>query len=76
MLKLGSVRWRGKCPRHPRYDPYKDGREAITGNCEKCTILADIHEAHRRMMSMMRGFAPSQPRRRAEPVSKQISLFD
>ena len=37
MLKIGTVRWRGKCPRHPRFDPYMDGRAAIRGGCEKCT---------------------------------------
>ena len=78
MLKLGSVRWRGKCPRHPGYDPYIDGRGAIRGNCEKCTILAEIHEAHQQMMTMMRGFTPPQTRRRVpeQQTTTQINLFE
>lgn len=79
MLKLGSIRWRGRCSRHPRFDPYLDGRGAIRGNCEKCTTLADIHDAHQRMLAMMRGFTPPQIRRRApveQPVDLQINLFD
>jgi hypothetical protein len=78
MLKLGSIRWRGKCPRHPGYDPYTDGRGAIRGNCEKCTTLAEIHETHQRMVAMMRGFAPPVARRRPEnaAASRQTSLFD
>lgn len=78
MLKLGSIRWRGKCSRHPGFDPYTDGRGAIRGNCEKCAILADIHEAHQRMLGLMRGFAPPEARRRVKEAAPdlQISLFD
>ena len=78
MLKLGSVRWRGKCPRHPRFDPYADGRGAIPDNCEKCTNLADIHDTYQRLLLMMRGFAPPQTRRRVPPqvADLQTSLFD
>ena len=78
MLKLGSIRWRGKCPRHPGFDPYTDGRGAIRGNCEKCAILADIHEAHQRMLTMMRGFAPTKTRRHIQDEARdlQTSLFD
>jgi hypothetical protein len=76
MLKIGSVRWRGKCPRHPRFDPYLDDRGAIRGRCEKCTALADIHNHHVQMLSLMRGFSPPQaPRRRPNAVNPQASLF-
>ena len=77
MLKIGSVRWRGKCARHPRFDPYLDGRDAIRGNCEKCNALADIHELHGQMVALMRTFAPSQkPRRGADKTADlQASLF-
>jgi hypothetical protein len=77
MLKIGSVRWRGKCPRHPRFDPYMDGRGAIRGNCEKCTALADIHNHHIQMLALMRVFAPAPrvARRPAAAPDLQASLF-
>ena len=77
MLKIGSVRWRGKCPRHPRFDPWLDGRGAIRGNCEKCTMLADIHTHHIEMLALMRRFAPPHPARKPKDKGPdpQISLF-
>lgn len=77
MLKIGSVRWRGKCPRHPRFDPYLDGRGAIRGNCEKCAALVDIHNHHVQMLALMRRFTPPpEPKRRAAATDHlQESLF-
>jgi len=77
MLKIGSIRWRGKCPRHPRFDPYLDGRGAIKGGCERCTALADIHHHHAQMLALMRRFAPPQEgKRRGGAVENlQASLF-
>ncbi|MDP9053515.1 MAG: hypothetical protein M3N93_04325 [Acidobacteriota bacterium] len=77
MLKIGTVRWRGKCPRHPQFDPYMDGRVAIKSGCEKCTALVDIHSHHVQMLALMRTFVPpSRPKRRAEKMpNPQIDLF-
>ncbi len=77
MLKIGVVRWRGKCSRHPSFDPYSDGKGAIKGGCAKCTELFEIHEHHRKMMVLMRGFAPPVVRKkREEPFEdRQQSLF-
>ena len=77
MLKIGSVRWRGRCPRHPRFDPYMDGRGAIKAGCEKCTALVDIHTHHVQMLALMRSFAPPQKaKRRVETAPDlQIDLF-
>ncbi|HEX4275450.1 MAG TPA: hypothetical protein VHZ74_08860 [Bryobacteraceae bacterium] len=77
MLKIGSVRWRGKCPRHPRFDPYMDGPGVIRGGCEKCTALADIYSYHVRMIALMRTFAPPQKSKRstAKTEDLQASLF-
>lgn len=76
MLKIGSVKWRGKCPRHPRFDPYLDGRGGIRGNCEKCRALCDIYTHHAEMLALMRGFTPPQPKRRiANAAGLQASLF-
>jgi hypothetical protein len=77
MLKIGSVRWRGKCSRHPRFDPYMDGRGAIRSGCEKCKALADIHELHGKMVTLMRTFAPQQKPKRTLPTDTdlQADLF-
>lgn len=76
MLKLGSVRWRGKCAKHPGFDPRIDGRGAIRGGCEKCEALADINDLHVRMLGLMRTFTPpASPKKRPEAPSLQASLF-
>lgn len=76
MLKVGSIRWRGKCSRHPSFDPYSDGRAAIKGGCKRCEELAEINECHQRMLGLMRGFAPPVPRKKPVQASDlQESLF-
>lgn len=77
MLKIGSVKWRGRCPRHPKFDPYLDGRAAIRNGCEKCIALCDIYSHHVQMLALMRGFTPPQvPKRRPpNPADLQASLF-
>jgi hypothetical protein len=76
MLKIGVVRWRGKCSRHPTFDPVSDGPGAIRGNCESCNALLDIHLCHRRMLNLMRGFAPPVDRKAIASVSDfQPTLF-
>jgi hypothetical protein len=77
MLKIGSIRWRGKCSRHPAFDPYTDGRGAIRGACSRCSELAEIQECHARMLTLMRGFAPPQlaKKRIDDTADLQESLF-
>ena len=77
MLKIGSIRWRGKCPRHPLFDPYAEGRGSIKGACAKCATLMEIHESHQKMIALMRSFAPLQPVRKKIPGfdRRQASLF-
>jgi len=82
MLRIGSIRWRGKCSKHPGFDPYADGRGAIQGGCDRCSLLADIEHHHTQMLAMMRRFAPPKPERRANMKSNltksdsQRSLFE
>lgn len=79
MLKIGSVRWRGKCSRHPMYDPYMDGRGGVKAGCTRCGALADIHELHEKMIRLMRGFAPPALAPKEQESSydeRQESLFD
>jgi hypothetical protein len=77
MLKIGVVRWRGKCSRHPTFDPYADGFGAIRGACPKCTALFEIHEHHQKMMALMRNFVPPAEKKKAEDAAddRQIGLF-
>lgn len=41
-------RWKGKCPRHPRFDPRKHGEAAIKGGCSLCRMLLAVYAAHRK----------------------------
>lgn len=80
MLKIGIVKWRGKCSKHPGFDPYLDGRGAIRGGCSRCEALAEIQTCHQRMLALMRQFAPPDPKKAAAKsrgdAHLQESLFD
>jgi hypothetical protein len=43
-LKI-TERVKGKCNRHPRYNPEKDGRAGIRGACSCCFSLYDLYQA-------------------------------
>jgi hypothetical protein len=77
MLKIGSVRWRGKCLRHPEFDPYQGEHKAVRTGCARCAALQEIHECHRRMLALMREFTPPGTARRpaVESAPMQESLF-
>jgi len=77
MLKIGSVRWRGKCSRHPSFDPYTDGPGAIEARCQRCAALIEINALHERMLMLMRNFAPPQSSktRQAKLSELQETLF-
>ena len=78
MLKIGVIRWRGKCSRHPVFDPFVDGLGAIKGNCERCTALLEIHNHHQHMLKLMRSFAPQSQKKSATQQAfddAQASLF-
>jgi hypothetical protein len=78
MLKIGTVRWRGKCSRHPMFDPFEGGRSGVKGGCSRCTSLVEICEIHQKMLALMRTFAPppDKKRRKSEPPDLQIGLFE
>jgi hypothetical protein len=78
MLKIGTLRWKGRCGRHPQFDP-NDGEGAIRGGCARCYALLDIHRSHRRLLELMRAFGPPKERpARTKPSidEHQPSLFD
>jgi len=47
---MGSVHGRGKCPRHPRFDPYMRPR-GDQGRVDKCNRAVDIPPHHIQMLS-------------------------
>jgi hypothetical protein len=77
MLKIGSVKWRGKCSKHTMFDPYSDGAGAVRGNCDRCNALLEIHDCHQRMLRLMRTFSPPAVRKKAATPfdDLQESLF-
>jgi len=78
MLKIGAVRWRGKCSRHPMFDPFDGGRGAVKGGCPRCLSLVEICELHQKTMALMRTFAPPvEKKKKVSPLSLlQIGLFE
>ena len=55
-------RVKAKCPRHPRYNPERDGRGGIIGACTACYSLYDLLEARNKLDAAVREFV-----RRAGP---------
>ena len=77
MLKLGSVRFRSKCSRHPKFNPARDGLAAIKGGCPKCHLLLDISETHRKLIDLMRRAVPAKENatKLAADDTAQLALF-
>lgn len=38
-----TFRFRGRCEKHPRYDPAKNGEGTIKGGCETCVQLYKLY---------------------------------
>jgi hypothetical protein len=64
-LKI-TERVKGKCSRHPRYNPEKDGRAGIRGGCSCCFSLYDLCQARIALDVAQREFV-----RRAAPWARQ-----
>ena len=78
MLKLGTLRWKGRCKRHPRYDP-AEGEGAIRGACHSCARLLEIYRHHKALLEMMRAFGPFRHRKKRLPPKqedRQANLFE
>ena len=60
-------RVKAKCPRHPRYNPERNGRGGIIGNCTVCYSLYDLLEARNKLDSAVREFV----RRRQGATQKE-----
>ena len=79
MLKLGSIRFRARCPRHPAYDPANGGESAIRGGCQRCHLLLEVFHAHARFIALARQARSSPeeaPRKVTEAIDeRQATLF-
>jgi len=53
MVTLGTVRFKGRCDRHPGFDPY-DASGGIRGGCKRCRLLLEIHDSHARLVELIR----------------------
>src|ERR1044071_4762796 len=68
MLRVGSVRWKGKCARHPGYDPQNDGIGGSRGGRERCSFLLEIYTHHQKLVSLMRQFGSREERPKVAPA--------
>ena len=86
MFKLSyklTVRERvqGKCSRHPRYNPEKDGGGGIKGGCSGCFTLFDLYQSSLALEAAAQRFQrlaapwarPRQPRSR-KPTPPAVEL--
>ena len=80
MLKIGTVKWKGRCGKHQSYNPEEDGEGGIRAGCARCHLLLEIFQHHARLVRAMREFGSSEERQRAprkgEPEEFQSFLFD
>ena len=79
MVRIGSVRWKGRCSRHPRYDPEIDGLGGIRGGCRRCEMLLEIWSSHARLVRLMREFGSRDTANAGavKPIDdRQMSLLD
>lgn len=53
MVKIGTIRFKGRCDRHPGFDPF-DGPGGVRGGCKHCELLLEIHTAHSRLVELIR----------------------
>lgn len=80
MLKIGSIRWKGRCHKHPGYNPEIDGLGGIRGGCRRCELLLEIYSNHSTLVRLMREFGsrPDSPKARAVngEAERQMSFLD
>jgi len=82
MVKLGTVRFKGRCDRHPGFHPH-DGIGGVRGGCKRCQLLLEIHDSHTRLVELIRkaknDAGPALVRRAAAATAafddRQASLF-
>lgn len=80
MLKIGSIRWQGRCHKHLGYKPETDGLGGIRGGCKRCEMLLEIYTQHALLVRLMREFGSrldGKPRLQSNgDEERQMSLLD
>ena len=80
MLKIGSIRWKGRCHKHLGYNPEIDGLGGIRGGCKRCEMLLEIYTQHTLLVRLMREFGSrldSKPSLQSNgDQERQMSLLD
>lgn len=79
MLKIGSIRWKGRCNKHPGYTPETDGLGGIRGGCKRCEMLLEIYTHHSKLVKLVRDFGSRpEPAIRSQGIEaeRQLSLLD
>jgi hypothetical protein len=39
-----TFKFKGKCPKHTRFNPEKDGLDGVKGGCDTCMTLALVNQ--------------------------------
>jgi hypothetical protein len=79
VLKIGAIRWKGRCSKHQRYNPETDGLGGIRGGCVRCELLLEIYSHHAALVRLMREFGSRPEAKRksqAAAADRQMSLLD
>jgi hypothetical protein len=79
VLKIGAIRWKGRCSKHQRYNPETDGLGGIRGGCVRCELLLEIYGHHSALVRLIREFGTRpevKPKARAAGSDRQMSLLD
>lgn len=48
-----KINWKARCPKHPKYNPEKDGEAGLKGGCDKCFALLDAHMASKKFLAVL-----------------------
>jgi hypothetical protein len=74
MIKIRTVSFRGRCARHPDYNPTHESQTPVD-RCASCDLLFKISQAHRDLVSLIQSFGP---RRRGfdRPRRTQVASLD
>jgi hypothetical protein len=79
MLKIGAIRWKGRCSKHPRYSPEIDGMAGIRGGCRRCEMLLEIYTHHSSLVRLVRQFGTRTELNSGRDVAqpdRQMKLLD
>jgi hypothetical protein len=82
MLKIATT-FRGRCPKHPSYNPATDTAAELDNDCRCCVALAAIHAAYQQLLKTIREFPERHRHYGAAPRSRagdagthsQLALF-